>query len=123
MGMFDDLSDTLIKAGTDAANFAKDTASTAKLNLDLKGKENALKKAYAELGMKYYDQHKAEGDPQFAKIHELIVDINDLKEQIAEIRGQEVCPKCGAYVPKDAKYCIKCGAPIFPLEEDITTED
>jgi hypothetical protein len=75
MGMFDDLSDTLMKAGTDAANFAKDTASTAKLNLDLKGKENALKKAYAELGMKYYDQHKAEGDPQFAKIHELIVDI------------------------------------------------
>ncbi|MBQ1598335.1 MAG: zinc ribbon domain-containing protein [Candidatus Weimeria sp.] len=123
MGMFDDVSDTLLKAGTDAANFVKDTASTAKLNLDLKGKENALKKAYEGLGKKYYEQHKSEGDPLFAQIRELIVDIDDLKEQIAEIRGQEVCPKCGAYVPKDAQYCNKCGAAIFPFEEDVTTED
>ena len=37
---------------------------------------------------------------------------------MANKRGRIVCPACGASVPKDAAFCMRCGAAMPEKEEE-----
>ena len=50
-------------------------------------------------------------------ITDLEKEIADCKEDVANKRGRIVCPACGASVPKDAAFCMRCGA-AMPEKED-----
>lgn len=52
------------------------------------------------------------------EILELSTKIADMKDEIAKIKGQSVCPSCGAVVPKDSAFCMRCGA-AFPDSEEV----
>ena len=44
--------------------------------------------------------------------------IADCREDVANKRGRIVCPACGASVPKDAAFCMRCGAAMPEKEEE-----
>ena len=58
MEFFDKLSESLVSAGKDVSQKAKDVSEIAKLKLDIKSKEDYVQKQYEELGRSYYEKHK-----------------------------------------------------------------
>ena len=60
MEFFDKLSETIVSAGKDVGQKAKDVSEIAKLKMDIRSKEDFVEKQYAELGKAYYEKHKDE---------------------------------------------------------------
>ena len=70
MEFFDKLSESLVSAGKDVSQKAKDVSEIAKLKLDIKSKEEYVQKQYEELGRSYYEKHKDEESCGGDRAHE-----------------------------------------------------
>jgi hypothetical protein len=61
-------------------------------------------------------QNEEEMDDSYVELCETIAEriekIEELKKQIAQLKGMDTCSECGATVEKHAKYCSNCGAEI-----------
>ncbi|MQN02111.1 MAG: zinc-ribbon domain-containing protein [Lachnospiraceae bacterium] len=118
MGFFDSLNE----AGKGFGAAAKDAARTAKLNVRLRSLDDKLTQEFENLGKKYYEKHKNENTAENRRISEIYTEISDTKDELADIRGEVVCPNCGEYVPKNAKFCPNCGEDMNIFEESDTTD-
>ena len=67
MSFFDEMKESLVSAGKDVSQKAKEVSGIAKLKLDVKSKEDYVEKQYAELGRIYFEQHKDEEEPAEAE--------------------------------------------------------
>lgn len=116
MDFFDKLGATLSSAGKDVSQKAKDLSGTAKLNLDIKAKEDLIQKQYTELGRIYYAAHKddpaAEGMNCIRTICEAEQEIARMRDEILKIKGAVACPNCGAQLPAGTGFCGQCGTKI-----------
>ena len=107
MDFFDKLGDTLMTATKEVGQKAKGMSDLAKLQYELKCKEDDLKKEFERLGRKYYQQNKD------------VVPEEDLDcFEILEKKGARACPRCGAKVAENAAYCSSCGAKINDMFEE-----
>ena len=43
--------------------------------------------------------------------------ITEYENEIADMKGQQKCPSCGAVVKNDMNFCAKCGAKVNEEEE------
>lgn len=122
MEFFDKLGETIVTAGKDVGQKAKDVSEIAKLKLDIKNKEDYVQKQYAALGAEYYEKHKDEEDcedkEQFFLISEALEEIERMRAEVLKIRGAEECPKCGAKMPEGAVFCSSCGEKLNNIFED-----
>ena len=70
-------------------------------------------KQYAELGEAVFAKLRAVPDNEYQelidKIKKTQLEIKDLEDQAAAVKGVKRCPECGAQNPLDADYCCKCG--------------
>ena len=114
MDFFDRMGEKLVIAGKDVTQKAKDLSGTAKLNFDIKAKEDFIEKLY-------YEDHKEEADgaygQQMQAIAEAFAAIDHMKEEVLKIKGARQCPQCGATVPEDTEFCGKCGAKLNIFED------
>lgn len=122
MDFFDKLGDTLMTATKEVGQKAKGMSDLAKLQYELKCKEDELKKEFERLGRKYYQQNRdvvPEEDLESFEYIEIIMNrINDLNGEILEKKGAKACPRCGAMVAENAAYCSSCGAKINDMFEE-----
>ena len=122
MEFFDKLSESLVSAGKDVRQKAKDVSEIAKLKLDIKSKEDYVQKQYEELGRSYYEKHKDEEEceeaEQFFLIKEAVEEIERMKAEVLRIQGSAECPKCGAKMPEGAVYCSNCGTKMDDMYEE-----
>lgn len=121
---FEYLGSTISAAGKDGVNKAKELRDAAKLSMDIKERENSIRKMFIELGKAYYHDHKNDEDPEFdlvLAIRAAYEEIGELKASKDEIRGVRRCVCCGSIVAKDAKFCANCGAKCEdePDEDDL----
>lgn len=123
MALFDKLGTTLMNAGKDVSQKARDLSDTAKLSIDIHSKEDQVEKLYAEIGMRYYMEHK-DDEPaayeQMTQITEMLTVIDDMKKELLELKGAKVCARCGSEIDVADAYCKNCGAKIE--EEDIVVD-
>ncbi|MDD6429133.1 MAG: zinc ribbon domain-containing protein [Lachnospiraceae bacterium] len=121
MGFFD----TIEEAGRGIGAAAKDAARTARLNMKLKDLDVKLHKEYESIGQKYYKAHCDEDTPDNRKVKEIYAEIAATKDQLADIRGESLCPSCGEFVDKNSRFCNHCGAPLAETvdEDDVTVEE
>ncbi len=120
MEFFDKLGETLMTAGRDVSQKAKELSGAAKLNLDIKAKEDFVQKQYTEIGRQYYEAHKDDDSTefeQFASIREALESIEQMRKDLLELKGAKACPQCGAKMSEDAAFCSECGASLTPAEE------
>ncbi len=120
MEFFDKLGETLMTAGRDVSQKAKELSGAAKLNLEIKAKEDFVQKQYTEIGRQYYEAHKDDASTefeQFASIREALESIEQMKKELLALKGAKACPQCGAKMPEDAAFCSECGASLTPEEE------
>jgi rRNA maturation endonuclease Nob1 len=121
MAFLDKLGDTLVSAGKDVGQKAKDLSDTAKLTMDIRSKEDQVQKYYTQLGKQYYEAHSDdESDEQIAQIKETLAVIEDMKKELLDLKGAKVCPACGREIDAEDAYCKSCGAKL--KDEDIVVD-
>ncbi len=128
MDFFNKLGDTISGIGKDVSQNVADLTGIARLNMDIRKREDFVRKQYTEIGKQYYDLHKEDNEPFFEEINlitEALQEIEQLKAQIAELKGKKKCPVCGAVNEGEAMYCMKCGArceSIFEEDADVESD-
>ena len=122
MGFFDDLTESLTSAGKDVTQKAKDMSEIARLKLDIRVKEDYVKKQYMAIGEAYFQKHKNDEEvdeaEQFFLIREALGEIERMKTEIFKLRKAAECPKCGAKMPEGATFCSSCGARMDDMYEE-----
>ncbi|MDD6037745.1 MAG: zinc ribbon domain-containing protein [bacterium] len=123
MEFFDKFSETIMSASKDMSQKARDLSETAKLSLDIRSKEDCVRRLYAEIGEQYYKEHKDDIEPayeQMEKIKEYMETIENLKKHLQEVKGTKTCDRCGEEIQTGDAYCRKCGAKVE--EDDIVVD-
>ncbi len=126
-----DFNDITKKITEKAKKLGKDTAEEVqKLNRirQLNGKVSDAKKqiegVYSEIGKKFYELHKdyiPEGFEELINtINEKTAEIEQLKEQLRQVKGVVLCPGCSMEVSGDERFCPNCG---FKLPEVVEVAD
>ena len=114
MDFFDKLGESLVSAGKDVSQKAKDVSEIAKLKIDIKAKEDYVDRQYRELGAAYYEKHRNEEEceeaEQFFLISVALDEIERMKAEVLRIQGAAICPNCGLKMPEGAAFCSSCGA-------------
>ena len=120
MSFFDEMKESLVSAGKDVSQKAKEVSGVAKLKLDVKSKEDYVEKQYAELGRTYFDAHRDDEEnaenEQFKVIKEALAEIECMKTEILNLQGAAECPNCGARMPQGASFCSSCGTKMAEPE-------
>lgn len=123
MAFFTKLGETISATGKDVSQKAKELTELARMNLDVKAKEDFIEKQYMEIGKQYFELHKEDEEPLFEEIKlisESLMEIERLKSEMAELKGKKKCPACGAVVEQDAIFCNQCGAKCESIFEEET---
>lgn len=122
MSKWENLKGSLVSAGRDVSQKAKEVSEVAKLKMDIRTKEDFVEKQYAILGRAYYEANKDGVDErdaeQFGVITEALEEIARMSQQVLDIQGVVQCPNCGKKVPSDNTFCSDCGARL----DDIIVE-
>lgn len=122
MEFLDRIGESLVSAGKDVSQRAKDVSELAKLKLDIKSKEDYVEKQYAAIGAAYYEKHKdeegCEEAEQFFLIREALGEIERMKAEVLRIQGAAECPNCGNKMPEEATFCSNCGTKMDDMYED-----
>ena len=90
MEIFEKIGDTIVSAGKDVTEKAKELSSVAKLKMDIRAKEDFVEKQYALIGKKYYEAHKDDDILDYEEcnvIEEALSAISDMKTQLMNLKG------------------------------------
>ena len=126
MEFFEKMGDTIVSVGKDVSKKAKDASGIAKLKMDIRAKEDFIKKEYMEIGKSYYETYKGEAvkeQAHFDRIDEAMDAISKMELQILELKGAKKCPQCQAQAPDTAEFCSACGAKLSVVVEDFSCEE
>lgn len=121
MEILDKIGDTIVSVSKDATQKAKDLSDIARIRMDIRSKKDYINKQYQEIGKAYYEKHRDDESPKYEQvvlIHEAEEVIDELREQLSQIKGTQRCPQCGQEMDLDADYCSKCGAKLDIFEEE-----
>ena len=95
-----------------------------KLKSQIHTANHEIAQNYEEIGEMIYRRYQ-QGETLDAELTAICEDITELKAEVAsckdeigQYRGEEVCPECGASVPANAAFCMKCGAPMPVCEAE-----
>ena len=96
-----------------------------KLKSQIHTANHEIAQNYEEMGEMIYRRYQ-QGETMDAELTAICEDITELKaevasckEEIGQYRGENTCPECGASVPANAAFCMKCGAPMPVCEAEV----
>lgn len=91
MDFFEKAVDTITNTGKQVGGKAKDMTTIAKYRNQIGTCEEVIRKNYAAIGKKYYEEHGTEAEPEFDEACRNIKNaeqgITDLEEKIKEVKG------------------------------------
>jgi hypothetical protein len=91
MDFFEKTVDAISETGKQVYGKAKDATTIVKYRNQIGTCEDVIKKNYAEIGRKYYEEHGNEAEPEFDEacrnIRNAQQGITDLEEKIKEVKG------------------------------------
>lgn len=113
MGLFDDLTKTIVKGGNAVVDKVKEVSEIASDTAAMEKEKVALEKLYNNIGKKMFEEYKDDLLSKFpeevGKIEDSLKKIAIAKENINDKRGTRVCPACGKEIPKGSSFCTSCG--------------
>lgn len=96
-----------------------------KLKSQIHTANHEIAQNYEEMGEMIYRRYQ-QGETLDAELTAICEDIKELKAEVAsckdeigQYRGENTCPECGASVPANAAFCMKCGAPMPVCEAEF----
>ena len=116
MSFLDDLGQKISDAGESVFQKGKNFADTQKANMDIKEAQRQIDSLYAQIGRGYVDAHPMEAEAEYgnylSQIKAAKNHIEELQENIREIKHLSTCPKCGGDISENAEFCPFCGAKL-----------
>lgn len=113
MAFWDSVGEKVSEATANTMRKMKDFGDTAKLQGQISAEEKKIDNLYREIGKLYCYLHGGSPEGQFVQLVNQVRDARRLVEQynqqIQQIKGVTVCPKCGTQVEATAAFCPKCG--------------
>ncbi len=120
---FTEFGETISKTAKDIGTRADSFISGQKIRTKIMAEERAIDRTLEDIGTVIYEKY-VNGEPVDEAVTTLCeeitrrkVNIAKYREKAAKMKGRKVCPACGASVPADARFCMKCGAPCEDEEE------
>ena len=99
------------------------TVDTAKYSVKLKATEGDLNEKFEELGKLYYAYEKNKNqdakvllDKCLEEIEEIGKKLLEIRRELAKVKGEIVCTKCGAYASSNKNTCPSCGSTLERIE-------
>ena len=108
---------------------AEETVEITKIKSQIGTMERNNERDYKDIGKMIYERYKkgevVDGD--FIELCEAISEredsISNAKEEIAKLKGLEVCPKCDARLESGVNFCPKCGANLDEEAQESVEDD
>ena len=120
---FDALGKTLSRATHTAVDKTGVLVNSTRINAQIAGEQRELEKLYQKLGETVFLMVKEgeltpEGEVKrlVDKIRVRSQAVKAFRKDLAGVKGQKICPSCGAFIESQVVFCPKCGAEI-PEEE------
>lgn len=111
------------------AKKTEEAVEMTKIKSQISTMERNNERDFKDIGKMIYERYKKGEvvDAEFIELCESIAEREDSirksKEEIAGLKGLEVCPSCDAHLDADANFCPKCGAKLEEEVEQSTGED
>ena len=113
------------------AKKTEQTVEVQKLKNQIRTMEKNNARDFSDIGKMIYESFKkgAEIDDRFKELCEAIkereISIEEMNEEVAGLKGKEVCPECKNHVDAGVAFCSKCGAKIADriFEEDEVVDE
>lgn len=124
---FDNLRQTITGTAEAVGKKTEDIVEIQKLRSRIRNAQRNVEVDYKKLGETIYQRYVSGEvlDEELEQVCDLIMDLQKeiaaFKEELANRRGQIVCTACGSGNPRDAVFCMHCGAVIPKAEPE--TED
>lgn len=121
---FDGLRQTLTETVEVVGKKTEDLVEVQKLRNKLRNVQRDMDQDYRKLGKLIYHRfvNGEVMDEELAAVCDEIMKLQSVaaghKEEMANRKGQNICPACGSSNPKDAAFCMYCGAGVQKEEED-----
>ena len=120
---FDALGKKLSQATHTAVDKTGVLVNSTRINAQIAGEQREMEKLYQKLGETVYlmardGQIVPEGEIKrlVDKIKTRSQAVKAYRKDLAGVKGQKICPGCGAFIDSRVVFCPKCGAEI-PAEE------
>ena len=111
MELFEEVGQTLSRAGQGLAQKARDTAQVTKLKLAVSEDERAIEGIYLSIGKAYCRMCEA-CSPEQLPSEAASEPIASLLTSLRERQQVMICPKCGASCSAEGSFCTNCGASL-----------
>ncbi len=106
-----------------AKNKTEEAVAIGKQKYDIASMESRLNKSYNALGRLCYENYKCDenaADEIKALILEITSEIEAIelaRAELVKIKGNRLCPKCGAAITEASAFCNYCGEKLIFTEE------
>ena len=102
----------VVRSVSEKSNTSNGTARVQRELSELNAKCEGL---FGELGKACFAAQSGEGDSNAVqavidRINEVKQRIEAAKEELDSLNGVRRCPECGAVLPREAHFCLNCGA-------------
>lgn len=126
---FSEFGETLHQAAKEFSAKTDNFFESQKIRNRINGEQKQIDQCLKDIGNIVYKKF-VEGEPLHEDIASLCEEITDHKVAIAKMRenmarkkGEKICGACGAALPKEALFCLQCGAECKEEPEEETVED
>lgn len=128
---FNDLGKTITKAANDAVDKTTEFFEATKIKAQIAGEGKSIEKNYRDIGEIIYKLY-TEGTPVTDEVAKICDDvcaheehIKSLRNDLANLKGMNLCPACEEMVDKAAAFCPKCGSSMAQekTKEDVNEDD
>lgn len=126
--LFGSIKQTITETAGAVGKKTEEFVETQKMRNKVRTLQREIRKKYADLGEIVYQRY-VDGDTLDEELTghcEVVMglqkELAECKESMAARQGKNMCPACGISNPKDAVFCMYCGAEL-PVEEEEKEED
>ena len=110
----------------DIGKKTKNLADSAKISVAISDEEKRLNNLYYQIGKLYVSLHPADYEFEFggmmAQVSEVEAKLAEYRQQLQQIKGVAICPRCNAEVPRNSVFCPNCGGEMPRTEGGVELE-
>ena len=125
---FDGLGETISRTAKDLSERAEVIYETQKIRSKISSEERIVEKAKADIGnliyQKYLKDEKFEEEIEnlCEEITQHMKQVSHLKDKVASLKGEKICPVCGKSMEKDMLFCPHCGTECAVSEPEKSAD-
>ncbi len=126
---FTDFGETLHQAAKEFTAKTDSFFESQKMRNKINGEQRQIDQCLKDVGNIIYNKF-VEGEPLHEDVAALCEEITEhkmaiakMREEMARKRGEKVCAACGASLPREARFCLQCGAECEDEPEEEVVED